>query len=119
MATTLRRVGPMGPAMTSARRIEPIGTERFCITGQREYAAEAKLGIAVAAEDARDHAPDGWPDRVGPCLHPRRWPLAVVAVGLGFVLFARRVLAPRAEAAFMRGDALAAVKDLHRASRRT
>jgi hypothetical protein len=51
-------------------------------------------------------------------LHSGRRPLAVIAVGLGLVLFARDVRALRAEATRMRRDALAAVKDLDGGARR-
>src|SRR6266704_2441609 len=102
-----------------ARSIEALGAERATVAGQREDGAEAKLGIAVSPENARDHAPNRWSDRVAPRLHSGGRPLAVVAVGLGLVLFARDVRALCSEATRVRRDAFAAVKDLDGAARCT
>src|SRR5260370_20342538 len=101
-----------------ARSIEAIGAEQSTVAGQREDGAEAKLWIAVSPEDARNHAPNRRSDRVTPRLHSGGRPLAVIAVGLGLVLFACDVRALRSEATRMRCDALAAVKDLDGAARR-
>src|SRR5260221_4620493 len=98
--------------------IEALSAERATVAGQRENGAEAKLWIAVSPEDARNHAPNRRSDRVAPRLHSGGRPLAVVAVGLGLVLFARDVRAFRSEATRVRRDAFAAVKDLDRAARR-
>src|SRR5260221_14212444 len=100
-----------------ARSIEALGAERATVAGQREDGAEAKLWIAVSPEDARNHAPNRRSDRVAPRLHSGGRPLAVIAVGLGLVLFARDVLALWSEAKSMRRDAFAAVKDLDGAAR--
>src|SRR5689334_10942277 len=60
--------------------VQAIGAERACVTRQRENGAEAKLRIAVSAEDARDDAADRRSDRIAPRLHSGRWPFAVIAV---------------------------------------
>src|SRR6266542_552901 len=101
----------------SARSIEALGAERATVAGQREDGAEAKLRVAVPPEDARNHAPNRRSVRVAPRLHSGRRPFAVIAVGLGLVLFARDVRPLRSERARVRRDAFAAVKDLDGAAR--
>src|SRR5260370_29410259 len=91
-----------------ARSIEALGAERATVAGQRENGAEAKLWVAVSPDDARNHAPNRRSDRVAPRLHSGGRPLAVVAVGLGLVLFARGVLALWSERARAGAEALAA-----------
>src|SRR5579859_588329 len=95
-----------------ARDVDALAAVPIPKADQAEACAVPRLGMRAAAHDRGGDFAHTWPDARGPCHDPLRRPTAVIAVRPGPVLVGNHAGPLRSEAARVRRDTHALVKDL-------